>query len=336
MTRPEENGRPRVFVTRRIFPEAEELISAAADMEVWPEERPPSPETLREKMAEADGVLTNIMDRVDAGLLAASSRLKVVSQLGVGVDNVDVAEATRRGVLVGNTPGVLAKATADIGFALLMSAARRVGESERWLRDGNWRIQYHPMFWLGQDIHGSTLGIIGMGQIGSEMARRARGFDMRVLYYSRTRKPDVEEQLGAEFVGLDRLLAESDFVSLHVPLTLETRHFMGEPELRQMKPSAILINVARGAVVDQDALYSALSEGWIRAAGIDVTDPEPIPSGDPLLTLDNLVVTPHIGSASMEARRDTCLLAARNLIAGIGGKRLDACANPQVYEVLGI
>ncbi len=328
--------RSRVFVTRRIFPEAEDLISDAAEMEVWPDESPPSPEMLREKIAGVDGVLTNIMDRVDAGLLQAAGRLKVVSQLGVGVDNVDVAEATQRGVLVGNTPGVLAKATADIGFALLMSAARRVGESERWLRGGNWRIQYHPMFWLGQDIHGSTLGIIGMGQIGLEMARRARGFDMRVLYYSRTRKPDVEAELSTEFVGLDRLLAESDFVSLHVPLTPETRHFIGEQELRQMKPSAILINVARGAVVDQTALYSALKDGLIRAAGIDVTDPEPIPTGDPLLTLDNLVVTPHIGSASMDARRETCLLAARNLVAGIEGRRLDACANPQIYNALGI
>ena len=328
--------RPRVFVTRRIFPEAQELLSAAAETEVWPDDLPPSPEYLRSKVEDVDGLMTNIMDRVDAELLARGRRLKVVSQLGVGVDNVDLEEATKRGVLVGNTPGVLAKATADIGFALLMSAARRVSESERWLRAGNWQIQYHPMFWLGQEIHGSTLGIIGMGQIGLEMAKRARGFDMNVLYYSRTRKPELEAQYGLRYVGPDALLAESDFVSLHVPLTPETRHYIGERELRQMKPTAILINVARGAVVDPKALYTALKEGWIKAAATDVTDPEPINLDDPLLTLDNLVVTPHIGSASVDSRLATCMLAARNIIAGIEGRRLDACANPQVYEALGI
>ena len=328
--------RPRVFVTRRIFPEAQELLSAAAETEVWPDDLPPSPEYLRSKVEDVDGLMTNIMDRVDAELLARGRRLKVVSQLGVGVDNVDLEEATKRGVLVGNTPGVLAKATADIGFALLMSAARRVSESERWLRAGNWQIQYHPMFWLGQEIHGSTLGIIGMGQIGLEMAKRARGFDMNVLYYSRTRKPKLEAQYGLRYVGPDALLAESDFVSLHVPLTPETRHYIGERELRQMKPTAILINVARGAVVDPKALYTALKEGWIKAAATDVTDPEPINLDDPLLTLDNLVVTPHIGSASVDSRLATCMLAARNIIAGIEGRRLDACANPQVYEALGI
>ena len=329
-------GRPRVFVSRRIFPEAEELLSAAAETEVWPGDLPPSPEYLRSKVQDVDGLMTNIMDRVDADLLACGRRLKVVSQLGVGVDNVDLEEATKRGVLVGNTPGVLAKATADIGFALLMSAARRVSESERWLRAGNWQIQYHPMFWLGQEIHGSTLGIIGMGQIGLEMAKRARGFDMNVLYYSRTRKPEMEARYGLRYVGPDALLAEADFVSLHVPLTPETRHYMGERELRQMKSTAILINVARGAVVDPKALFTALKEGWIKAAATDVTDPEPINLDDPLLTLDNLVVTPHIGSASIDSRLATCMLAARNIIAGIEGRRLDACANPQVYESLGI
>ena len=328
--------RHRVFVTRRIFPEAEELLSTAAETEVWPDDLPPSPEYLRAKVEDVDGLMTNIMDRVDAELLAQGRRLKVVSQLGVGVDNVDLEEATKRGVLVGNTPGVLAKATADIGFALLMSAARRVSESERWLRAGNWQIQYHPMFWLGQEIHGSTLGIIGMGQIGVEMAKRARGFDMNVLYYSRTRKPELEAQYGLRYVGPDALLAESDFVSLHVPLTPETRNYIGERELRQMKSTAILINVARGAVVDPKALYTALKEGWIKAAATDVTDPEPINLDDPLLTLDNLVVTPHIGSASIDSRRATCMLAARNVIAGIEGRRPEACANPQVYESLGI
>ena len=328
--------RPRVFVTRRFFPEALEVLTDAADTEVWPDDEPPSTEQLLEKVVEADGILTNIMDRIDADVFQAAHRLKVVSQLGVGVDNIDVAEATRRGVLVGNTPGVLAKATADIAFGLLMSAARRISEGDRWLRAGNWKMQYHPMVWLGAEVHGATLGIVGMGQIGVEMAKRARGFDMRVIYYSRTRKPELESELGMEYFEPSDLLSTADFVTLHIPLTLETRHFIGERELQLMKPTAILINAARGAVVDSQALYTALKEGWISGAALDVTDPEPILPGDPLLTLDNLVITPHIGSASIDSRRRTCLLAARNVVAGIEGRRLEACANPEVYAAKGI
>jgi glyoxylate reductase len=303
---------------------------------VWPDDEPPTTEQLLEKVVEADGILTNIMDRIDADVFQAAHRLKVVSQLGVGVDNIDVAEATRRGVLVGNTPGVLAKATADIAFGLLMSAARRISEGDRWLRAGNWKMQYHPMVWLGAEVHGATLGIVGMGQIGVEMAKRARGFDMRVIYYSRTRKPELESELGMEYFEPSDLLSTADFVTLHIPLTLETRHFIGERELQLMKPTAILINAARGAVVDSQALYTALKEGWISGAALDVTDPEPILPDDPLLSLDNLVITPHIGSASIDSRRRTCLLAARNVVAGIQGKRLEACANPEVYAAKGI
>ena len=328
--------RPRVFVTRRFFPEALEVLTDAADTEVWPDDEPPTTEQLLEKVVEADGILTNIMDRIDADVFQAAHRLKVVSQLGVGVDNIDVAEATRRGVLVGNTPGVLAKATADIAFGLLMSAARRISEGDRWLRAGNWKMQYHPMVWLGAEVHGATLGIVGMGQIGVEMAKRARGFDMRVIYYSRTRKPELESELGMEYFEPSDLLSTADFVTLHIPLTLETRHFIGERELQLMKPTAILINAARGAVVDSQALYTALKEGWISGAALDVTDPEPILPDDPLLSLDNLVITPHIGSASIDSRRRTCLLAAINVVAGIQGKRLEACANPEVYAAKGI
>ena len=329
-------ARARVFVTRRMLPEALELIAADADLEVWPEEHPPSPQQLREKVAAVQGVLTNIMDRVDTAMLEAAPELKVVSQLGVGVDHIDVAQATRQGILVGNTPGVLVGATADLAFALLMSAARRVGESERWLRDGKWVMAFHPMFWLGADIHQATLGIIGLGQIGLEMAKRGRGFDMRILYHSRTRKPELEARYGLEYVDRTELLSSSDFVSLHVPLTPETHHYIAEEELRLMKPTAILINVARGPVVDSRALYSALKEGWIRAAAMDVTDPEPILPDDPLLTLENLVVTPHIGSASEGSRRAMCLMAARNLLAGIKGRRLEHCVNEELYQLKGM
>ena len=326
------NNRPRVFITRQIMQEALDLIDESADMEVWPDKNPPAPEVMREKASTVDGILTNIMDRVDGPLLDAAPRLKVISQLAVGLDNVDVAEATRRGIPVGYTPGVLAKATADVAFALLMSAARRISESERWVRDGQWTLAFHPLRWLGVDVHEKTLGIIGMGQIGLEMARRGRGFDMNIIYHSRSRRPDLEAEYGLVYVDLPTLLAESDFVSLHMPLTPETRHYIGEAELRQMKPTAILVNAARGPVVDSRALYTALKEGWIYAAGLDVTDPEPIPAADPLLTLENVVIAPHVGSASLASRGAMCMLAARNLIAGLEGNPLVRCANPEVYK----
>ena len=323
----------RVLVTRRIFPEALELIGQHAQVELWPEESPPAGEQLREMVAagRVHGLLTNVMDRVDASLMEASPELQVISQVSVGLDNVDLTEATRRGIPVGFTPGVLAKATADLGFGLLLAAARRINTSDRWVREGNWQLAHHPMYWLGAEVNGATLGIVGLGQIGMEMAKRAVGFDMRVIYHSRTRKPDLETRLGLEYSDLEPLLASADFVSLHVPLTPATRGLIGEPELRAMKSNAVLVNLSRGPVVDTKALCTALQEGWIRAAGLDVTDPEPIHADDPLLALDNLVITPHIGSASIGSRRSTCLLAARNLIAGIEGKRLEQCANPEVY-----
>ena len=323
----------RVLVTRRIFPEALELIGQHAQVELWPEDAPPASEQLLEMAAagRVHGLLTNVMDRVDTSLMEASPELQVISQVSVGLDNVDLAEATRRGIPVGFTPGVLAKATADMGFGLLLAAARRIAHSDRWVREGNWRLAHHPMYWLGAEVNGATLGIVGMGQIGVEMAQRARGFDMRVIYHSRTRKPDLETRLGLEYSELKPLLASADFVSLHVPLTPATRGLIGESELRAMKSSAVLVNLSRGPVVDTKALCTALQEGWIGAAGLDVTDPEPIRADDPLLALDNLVITPHIGSASIGSRRSTCMLAARNLIAGIEGKRLEQCANPEVY-----
>ena len=327
---------PRVFVSRKIFPEALELLSQVAEVDVWPEELPPNPQELGIKIANADGLLTTIMDRIDASVLDRAPRLKVISQLAVGLDNVDVEEASRRGILVGFTPGILSKATADVGFALLLSAARRIGESERWVRAGGWEMSFHPMYWLGAEVNGTTLGIVGLGQIGLEMAKRGLGFDMRVIYHSRTRKPELEEKYSLEYVPPQDLLSESDFVSLHIPLTPETRHFISEPELRMMKSTAILINLARGPVVDPRALYAALSEKWIQAAALDVTDPEPIPPDDPLLTLDNLVITPHIGSASLSTRREMCMVAARNLAAGIKGEKLEHCANPEIYQSKGL
>lgn len=328
--------KPPVLVTRQILPEALALLEEATQVEVWPDEYPPSPEELRGLLSGKVGALINIMDRMDGPTMEAAPGLTVISQLGVGVDHIDLAEATRRRILVGNTPGVLAKCTADLAFALLMCAARRVGEGERWVRRGEWQLAFHPLGWLGVDVHGATLGIIGLGEIGLEMVKRAQGFDMRVLYYSRTRKPDLEARHGLEYADLSTLLETADYVSLHVPLTPETRHFIGEAQLRAMKPSAVLINAARGPVVDPQALYTALKEKWIYAAGLDVTDPEPLPADSPLLTLDNIVITPHVGSAAIPTRRQTMFVAVRNLLAGLRGERMEACANPELYPTLGI
>ena len=328
--------KPRVYVTRQIFPDALDLIEKTAEFELWPDEEPPTPEQLMEAMADVEGAIINVMDRIDAPLLDAAPKLRVLSQVAAGLDNIDIPEATKREILVGYTPGVLAKSTADLAFALLLAVARRVVESDKWVREGNWKISHHPMFWLGSEVNGSTLGILVLGGIGLETAKRALGFDMKVLYHSRTRKRDLEKEYGFKYASFKRVLAESDFLSIHVPLTPETNRFIGEKQLKMMKKSAILVNLSRGPVVDTGALYKALKKGWIAGAGLDVFDPEPVPADHPVLKLDNVVVLPHIGSASNRSRREMHLLAARNLVAGLNGERLEACANPEVYESLGI
>ena len=328
--------KPRVYVTRQIFPDALDLIEKFAELELWPDDEPPSPEQLMEAMSNVEGAIINVMDRIDAPLLDAAPKLRVLSQVAAGLDNIDIPEATKRDIMVGYTPGVLAKSTADLAFALLLAVARRVVESDKWVREGNWKISHHPMFWLGSEVNGSTLGILGLGGIGLEMAKRGLGFDMKVLYHSRTRKRDLEKEYGLKYASFKRVLAESDFLSIHVPLTPQTNHFIGEKQLNMMKPSSILVNLSRGPVVDTEALQQALTKGTIAGAGLDVFDPEPVPTDHPILGLDNVVVLPHIGSASNRSRRDMHLLAARNLVAGLNGDRLEECANPDVYESLGI
>ena len=328
--------RPRVYVTRQIFPDALDLIEKHAEMELWPDDEPPTADQLKEALSEVDGAIINVMDRIDAPLLDAAPKLRVLSQVAVGLDNVDIPEANKRNILVGYTPGVLAKSTAALAFALLLAVARRVVESDKWVREGNWKISHHPMFWLGSEVNGSTLGILGMGGIGLETAKRGLGFDMKVIYHSRTRKRELEKIHGFKYASLRRVLTESDFLSIHVPLTPETHHFISDKQLNMMKPSSILINLARGAVVDTEALYKALLKGEIAGAGLDVFDPEPVPPDHPILGLDNVVVLPHIGSASNRSRREMHLLAARNLLAGLKGERLEECANPELYEQLGI
>ena len=328
--------RPRVYVSRQIFPDALDLIEKTAEIDLWPEDKPPSPEKLKEALLDVDGAIINVMDRIDGPLLDAAPKLKVLSQVAVGLDNIDIPEATRRGILLGYTPGVLAKSTADLAFALLLAVARRVVESDKWVRDGNWEISHHPMFWLGSEVNGSTLGVLGLGGIGTETAKRALGFDMKVIYHSRTRKRDLEKEYGFKYASFKRVVEESDFLSIHVPLTPKTHGFIGEKQLRSMKRSAILVNLSRGPVVDTEALYKSLTSGWIAGAGLDVFEPEPIPSDHPILGLDNVVVLPHIGSASNRSRREMHLLAARNLISGLKGERMEECANPELYETLGI
>ncbi len=324
-------AKAKVFVTR-IIPEAGlEKIHAASRAGVWEGEAPPSYEVLLNKVVGLDGLLCLLTDRIDGELMdAAGGSLRVISQMAVGFDNIDVAAATERGIPVGNTPGVLTDTTADFAFTLLMAAARRVVEGERYVKDGKW-VTWGPTLFMGQDIHDTTLGLVGLGRIGKGMTRRARGFGMRVIYTDPLVDEAEAKEIGAEAYELDDLLAESDFVSLHVPLTSETTHLMGGKEFKRMKSSAILINTARGPAVDPSALYQALKEGEIAYAALDVTEPEPISVDDPLLTLDNCLIVPHIASSSLATRSRMAVMAAENLEAGLNGESLPNCANPEVY-----
>jgi lactate dehydrogenase-like 2-hydroxyacid dehydrogenase len=282
-------------------------------------------------LPDAQGLFTLLTDRVDEALLAQAPRLRVVSNMAVGVDNIDLAACTRRGLPVGHTPGVLTEATADLTLALLLAAARRLPASSRDAREGRWTT-WSPTGWLGADVHGATLGIVGLGKIGAAVATRAKGFGLQLLYASRGQHPQVEAQLGAARVSLEDLLQRSDFVSLHVPLTPETRHLINERTLRLMKRTAILINTSRGGTVDSGALARALAEGGIAGAALDVTDPEPLPPDHPLYQLPNCFITPHVGSATVGARKRMAELACENLLAGLEGRRLPHCANPEVYH----
>jgi lactate dehydrogenase-like 2-hydroxyacid dehydrogenase len=319
----------KAFITRTLPEEALAIARTGAEIEVWPEPTPPPAAELANRISEVDGLLCLLTDRIDDALLARAPKLRVLSQMAVGYDNIDVAACTRRGIPVGNTPGVLTETTADLAFGLLLMTARRLGEAETWLRAGQWKT-WSPMELTGPDVHHATLGIVGMGRIGYEVARRAAGFQMRILYHSRSRHENAERDFGAHHVSLDELLASSDFVSLHMPLSAETRHMIGAAELAKLKPTAILINTARGAVLDQAALVSVLREGRIGGAGLDVFESEPLPPDDPLLSFPNVVLLPHIGSASIATRTKMAVLAAENLVAGLRGEPLPHPVNPEV------
>ena len=326
-------SKPRVFVTRIIPEEGLEMVLNSTDAEVWQGVLPPPYEVLIEKIASVDGLLCLLTDRIDRDLInSAGGSLKVISQMAVGYDNIDIQAATERGIPIGNTPGVLTDATADFAWALLMAAARRVVEADKFTRDGYWKT-WGPTMLMGPDIAGATLGIVGLGRIGQAVLQRAQGFQMRTIYHDIQRRPDIEETMGVEFASFNRLLQESDFVSIHTVLSDDTHHLFGEKQFDLMKPSGILINTARGPIVDPIALYSALHEGKIAYAALDVTESEPILPDDPLLELKNIIITPHIASASKYARTMMATMAAENLIAGLKGEDLPHCVNPEVVSL---
>lgn len=322
--------KPRVFISRMIPEKPLKMIEAECDVHIWDKDTPPPRAKLLDELSLADGLVSMLTEQIDKEAFNAMTKLKVVSNYAVGYDNIDLEAATEAKIPVGNTPGVLTETTADQAFALLLAAARRVVEGVEYVRNDEWKT-WNPIQLLGRDVHGATLGIIGLGRIGYAVARRAQGFGMKILYYGGSNL-QFAEKVGAKKVDLDTLLQESDYISLHTPLTDTTRGFIGERELSLMKNTAILINTARGGVVDSDALLQALQSGTIGAAALDVTDPEPIASTHPLVNLVNCIVVPHLGSATWQTRERMGILATENLLAGLRGEPLPHCVNPKVYQ----
>jgi glyoxylate reductase len=325
--------KPKVFVSRLIPQAGLDLIRQASDAQIWEEELPPPHHVLLEQVRGVAGLLSLLTDAVDAELMdTAGPALRVISNYAVGYDNIDLAAATARGIPVGNTPGVLTETTADMAFALLMAAARRLVEGADYVRAGKWRT-WGPTLLLGHDVHGATLGLVGLGRIGQAVARRAAGFDMKILGYDPYCDAATAASVGAGLCpDLRNLLAEADFVSLHLPLSDSTYHLLDAAALSRMKPTAVLVNTSRGPVVNSDDLYEALAAGQIAYAALDVTDPEPLPADHKLLTLSNCLVVPHIASASWATRNRMAVMAAENLLAGLRGGPLPNCVNPEVYR----
>lgn len=318
----------QVFVTKHVYPKAVELLRTSCEVDYHDSRAGLAPDDLLRRAQGKAGIVCQLTDKLSAAVFDQLPDLKAVSNVAVGYDNIDVAAATERKIVVTNTPGVLTETTADLAFTLIMAAGRRLTESERFLRDGEWGEWYIDLL-CGHDIHGATLGLLGMGRIGQATARRSKGFNMRVLYHNRARLPEeTEADLGAEYVSMERLLAESDYLSVHVPLSEATRHIVGADELKQMKPTAVLVNTARGPVVDEAALAKALADKTIAYAGLDVYEREPAVHPD-LLAVPNVVLAPHIGSATVATRTKMCLIAAENMAAALGGKRPPNPVNPE-------
>jgi len=325
-------SKPRIYITRPLPAAAMRILEGQVEYHMWDRENEAvRRETLLREIVDVDGIICLITEKMDAEVIERAHRCRVIAQVAVGYDNIDVAAATRRGIYVTNTPGVLTETTADMGWAILMATARRVVEGDKFTRSGRWKT-WELMGFTGQDVWGATLGIIGLGRIGTAIARRAKGFAMPILYHNRNRAEALEAELGARYASLDDLLRQSDFVMISVALTPDTRHFIGERELGLMKPSAILVNIARGPIVDQRALYRALVDRKIWAAGLDVFEVEPVPMDEPLLRLDNVVVPPHLGSGSIATRTKMATMAAENCLAGTTGKIPPNVVNPEAKE----
>jgi len=324
-------SKPKVFIARKIMDRGLQMILQACEADVWQDEMPPSHQELLDRVPGKEGLLFLLTDIIDAEVMdACGPNLKVISNHAVGTDNIDIQAATERGIAVGNTPGILTDATADFTFALLLSTARRVTEADRFVRSGNWRT-WAPALMLGADLSGATLGIIGFGRIGQAVAQRAVGFNMKILFHD-PHLVHERSDLQARPVELEFLLRNSDFISIHTPLTPETHHLINQTAFEKMKSNAILINTARGAIIDPEALYQALHKCRIRAAALDVTEPEPIPPDSPLLELENLILSPHIASASQSTRERMSVMASENLISGVKGERIPYCVNPEIYR----
>ena len=307
--------KPKVYITRMLPERGLKMIKEHFEAEIWPEYAPPPKETIIKKVANVDALVSLLSDKIDAEVFNAAPKLKIVSQIAVGFDNIDLKEATSRGIYVTNTPEVLTDTTADFAWALLMALARRVVEADKYVRTGQWKVAWHPEMLQGRDVYGATIGIIGAGRIGFGVAQRATGFKMKILFYDVIPRPEIEKEFGAKRVDLDTLLRESDFVSVHVPLMKETVHLINQERLRLMKKTAYVINNSRGPVVDEKALYDALKGGKIAGAGLDVFEQEPLRIDSPLLKLNNVILAPHISSSSYETRSRMAEMVAENLIA---------------------
>ena len=325
-------SRPRVYVTRRLPQPALDIIRPIADFTLWDrEDVPPAREVLLREVTQVDGLLSLLTDRIDGEVMDAAPRLRVVSNFAVGFDNIDIPAATQRRIVVTNTPEVLTETVADFAFCLMLAAARRLVEGDRYARDGKWKT-WEPLLLAGQDMYRATLGLIGLGRIGSAVARRAKGFEMRVMYYDPFRREDLEQSLQIEYRPFTDVLRQADFISVHVPLSEQTRHLIRRDQFSMMKPTAVFVNTSRGPVVDQQALAEALAARRIFAAGIDVFEREPVPTDDPLLAQGNAIVAPHIASASIPTRIRMATLAAENLVAVLQGKRPPNPVNPEVLK----
>ena len=326
-------SKPKIYVTRELPERGLNNIRKYFDVEVWPEYAPPPKKTIIEKAKNVDALASLLSDKIDAEVFNAVPKLKIVSQLAVGFDNIDIAEATKRGIYVTNTPEVLTDTTADFAWALLMAVARRVVEADKYVRTGQWKVGWHPAMLTGRDVYGATIGIVGAGRIGYAVAQRAKGFGMKILFYDVIPRPEIERDFGAKKVDLDTLFKESDFISIHVPLMKETHHLVNAEKLKLMKKTAYLINNSRGPVIDEKALYEALKNGQIAGAGLDVFEQEPAPMDNPLLKLNNVVVAPHISSASLETRAKMSEMVADNLVSFFEGKKPPNLVNPDVMKV---